>query len=175
MKNRKLVYSLAVASAVSLTLLGVEVGRAATAVPPNTIHACVNSTTHVLSNVYTNPNSNVTCPTGSYRVIWPNGPATAGPTGLDVITIYESGGDSTGASLASCPSDHPYAIGGGGVSTTSTDWSNPSSAHLVQSRPINVAAGPTNYSAPNPPTGWFVVGDPLSSGAYVAAYAICAK
>lgn len=46
----------------------------------------------------------------------PAGPSTAGPPGLNVITVISSGTASPQPSLtvATCPADHPYLIGGGG-------------------------------------------------------------
>ncbi len=100
----------------------------------------------------------------------PAGPSTAGPTGLDVITVFnngDSGPNNIGLGV-NCPNDHPYAIGGGGVATS---FGFQSSSQLVESRPVGIE-GPSNYSV-SVARGWWVQGS--TAGMYEEAYAICAK
>ena len=52
-----------------------------------------------------------TGPAGATGPQGPPGPATAGPTGLAVITVTGAG---SGQAIAPCPPDHPYVLGGGG-------------------------------------------------------------
>jgi Collagen triple helix repeat (20 copies) len=52
--------------------------------------------------------------TGPAGATGPPGPSTAGPTGLDVQFESATG---TGSASVSCPTDHPYVVGGGGDDT----------------------------------------------------------
>lgn len=61
----------------------------ATAFPAGSLHGCVSGSTRVLQNVYSSPNKGLTCPRGTFQVVWnekgaagAQGPAgPAGPTG----------------------------------------------------------------------------------------------
>jgi hypothetical protein len=43
----------------------------ATALPPHTLHGCVTSGNRVLQNVYVSNTAGLTCPTGTFQVVWP--------------------------------------------------------------------------------------------------------
>jgi hypothetical protein len=155
------------ASAAVASVCSFGVAEATSSFPPGTIHGCIAGTARTLEHVYTNPSKGLTCPSGSSSVYWDQ-LTTAGSNGLDVITVW-SGSPSAG--LLNCPSSHPYAVGGGGVS----DTLHP----LVQSRPIGAAGTTSNATDPamwNPPNvaeGWLVGnqnGSPVQD-----AYVICAK
>src|SRR5260370_30427412 len=129
--------------------------------------------------------SSATCPSGTTPLHWnqagpqgpagaagatgatgPAGPSTAGPAGLDIVTVWNGGNNVNNNSLVYCRGDHPYAIGGGGIAT---DFGSESTSQLVEDRPIG-SGGPSFLNPPNPPTGWYIVGS--KNNLYTAAYAI---
>lgn len=96
-------------------------------------------------------------PAGPTGPAGPAGTSTAGSAGLDAIAIRAYGGGAPG-STAFCPTDHPYAIGGG------AEIEGDSSAYLQESYPLSYSSGTAAY-------GWYV----LASGGAVTAHVICAK
>jgi hypothetical protein len=162
--------------ATGLSALGIVAVQAATTIPPNTLHGCVQGSTRTLRQVYVSPTSGTTCSSG-FQVIWPNGadkdqPVTAGPSGLDAEQVINettvSYPDGTFADVQ-CPSDHPYVISGGG-------FIQDNSASLRDSYPV--IPGPGGQF----PQGWEVsvtfpaaiTGGGVTS-ATVRVYAICAR
>jgi hypothetical protein len=152
--------------AAAFTAGGFGIAQAATAIPPNTIHGCVDvNHNRTLNRVYISSTSGTVCPTGSFQVIWPNGadtdaaPAavTAGPSGLDVVEVSQ--GTNADVAVAACPVDHPYVLGGGytGGPDVVTDIPRP---------PIPPFTSTSNTG------GWTVQASP---GGSVGAFAICAK
>jgi hypothetical protein len=88
--------------------------------------------------------------TGVQGATGPTGPTTAGTGGLDVITQSFT---STGATaIVFCPSDHPYATGGGGSASAG--------GTVISSVPITNSGEPTAWEA-------------TASTAGVTVYAIC--
>ena len=86
----------------------------------------------------------------------PAGPSTAGPGGLDVITVQAQG---IGVASATCPAANPYVIGGGGTAYNTS---------AVQSAPV--ASEPFNV---NGTQGWVVNGGQDAS--LSEAWAICSQ
>lgn len=85
----------------------------------------------------------------------PAGPSTAGPAGLDVVIVDGPGGD---RSVAYCPADHPYVLGGG-YSTYNYE--------VIASLPVGSEGSSGN--------GWEVQTVDFPNGSPASAYAICAK
>jgi hypothetical protein len=140
--------------AIGLLGAGFGTAEAVSTFTPGTIHGCITGKTRVLENVYTNPDKELTCPSGSSSVFWDQ-LNTAGPNGLDVVEVLVNV-DKEGVAL--CPSDHPYVLSGGfsgGVSTSTSLFSQPV-----------LDGGPSGQQQ-----GWGAGG--FSSGA--AVYAMCAK
>lgn len=50
---------------------------AAAPLPPNTIHGCVNTSTHQLTKIYLSNTSSLTCPAGTTQAVWPKSALTA--------------------------------------------------------------------------------------------------
>jgi len=88
-------------------------------------------------------------PKGDTGAQGPAGPSTAGPAGLDVITVTGSTGN---PAFAGCPADHPFLIGGGAQSTK--------------------ASGAITESFPVGGNEWLAE---TQLSALATAYAICAK
>jgi hypothetical protein len=178
--NRRLTIGISAAAGAVVALLGFGIAGAApfATIPPNTLHGCVDTAhNRALNRVFANPTSGTTCPSGQFQVIWPSGAdndptpqaVTAGTGGLDVTVASQTGAPSCtgtpGGALCqphqsvTCPSDHPYVLGGGGDASGFT---------LGQSDPI-----------PGAPGGWIVrtyiasQTDPTPS--VMDVYAICAK
>jgi hypothetical protein len=104
---------------------GLVLAGAATALPPGTIHGCVDQAHgRVLRHVYTLPDRGLTCPRGTFRVVWakqgaagpqgvpgsPGAPGPAGPRGLPgpapsrVFCTQEPGSD-----VFDCGTERPAA------------------------------------------------------------------
>ena len=65
--------------------LSFAANSSAAALPAGSLHGCVSGTTRVLEDVYSNPNTGLTCPKGTFQVVWnekgatgAQGPASAG-------------------------------------------------------------------------------------------------
>ena len=93
-------------------------------------------TNRALTHVYASPSSGTTCPSGSFQVIWPNAPTTAGPAGLDVQVVSES--PQAAGTDVNWPPDHPWAV------SNSYDASG-----VVQVTPLLTSVGGEEL-----PTGW---------------------
>jgi hypothetical protein len=97
--------------------------------------------------------------TGATGPAGPAGSATAGPSGLDVTTVFSISTD--GIESVTCPVSHPYVLGGGGEA----------------SDPATGAPEALRLSGPGldqtPPQSWFDASvDPSNQ---VEVWAICAK
>jgi hypothetical protein len=106
--------------------------------------------------------------------VGPAGPSTAGTAGLDVVSIEEYGtAPALNRATVSCPADHPFVLGGGGLAMDSSDQLVP----VVFSGPVLVGLAPNAADEGlEHRLGWtwgWVVGGPAGSEA--VAYAICAK
>ena len=138
-------------------------GYAVGATTAATIHGCTNNKTHALTVT-------AACPRGTTPLVWNQsgpqglpgtpgaaGATTAGPTGLDVMDVS---GDSHASSSASatCPVDHPYALGGGGFAD-STPY-----PELIVSEPI---------SQKGLPQGWFV--EFSATANLIGVWVVCSK
>lgn len=125
------------------------------------IHGCVNTTaSRVIDHVFTS--TTPTCPAGEFGINWntaaPPEPPTAGPAGLDVMTVSTNIPleTNTGAADAMCPSSHPYVLSGG-VSITSEN-----AAFINTSQPLT--------------GGWAAqIGWPNASPTSATVYAVCSK
>jgi hypothetical protein len=175
--------------AAAFTAGGFGIAQAATSIPPNTIHGCVQGTNRTLRQVYVSPSSGTTCSSG-FQVIWPSGadndPApqavTAGHGGLDVtfVTAETTNNQTAGGSArVSCPADHPYVISGGGGATNGPVGGNEiADAPLKDSYPLNAGQPASSGAEGGFVTGWYVDygssfdGSPVGT---VTAFAICAK
>jgi hypothetical protein len=68
----------------------------ATALPPNTIHGCV-TRARTLENIYTSNTKGLTCPTGTFQIVWPsvdssNGSLTTKAATSAAIPVANIGG-----------------------------------------------------------------------------------
>lgn len=125
---------------------------AQTTIPPGTIHGCVDTSgSRALTSVYTSNTNGTTCPAGSMQIIFPKGPTSAGPNGLDLQAVTGSGAAAT--DVATCPADHPYVISGG--------FTVESGGPVISSQPQTSVL----------PQGWTAS---VASG-QIAAHAICAR
>lgn len=114
MIKRRVLAVLGIALAATLAVGGYAIG-ASSRPPVDT--ACVTSH-NVLSHIFPR---RVSCPKGQHAVRWNQGgpagargqagPSTAGPKGLDLITVTATG---EGSAMAICPASHPFVVGGGG-------------------------------------------------------------
>ena len=100
-----------------------------------------------------------TCKSDEKALNWnqtgPAEPSTAGPTGLDVVIVD---GPASDRSVAYCPADHPYVLGGG-YSTYNYE--------VIASLPVGSEGSSGN--------GWEVQTVDYPNGSPTSAYAICAK
>jgi hypothetical protein len=100
-----------------------------------------------------------TCKSDEKALNWnqagPAGPSTAGPSGLDVVTVDGPAGDQ---SIAYCPADNPYVLGGG-YSTYNYE--------VIASFPVGNEGSSGN--------GWEVQTANYPNGSPASAYAICSK
>lgn len=109
--------------------------------------------------------------TGPAGATGPTGPSTAGPDGLDEITVQSDG--TTGVATAQCPPSHPYAISGGGNAYVSFSTEDPAALS---------ASSPYSPNGEQPPIGWaaytlYTLSNPGPNGqvSSVIAFADCAK
>lgn len=91
------------------------------------------------------------------------GPGTAGPGGLDLITVTYVLAPGNTVAYATCPQGHPYLLGGGG----DDGGGNPLSAS------IGTPAGVVNGAIV--PGVWKVVRSTVNGGTGLTVQAICAK
>jgi hypothetical protein len=108
------------------------------------------------------------CPKGQTALSWnqtgPAGPSTAGQSGLDVIVI-QGQADVSGRATATCPSDHPYVLGGG-----SSQGSGSIAAEIAF-----LGNGNGQGEEPNSGNGWEAQTSTFPNGPPIGVYAICAK
>lgn len=158
---------LVAAGAVLLLIAGGGIAYASIPGPDGTINGCYKTSTGVLSVI----DSSSTCPSGSTSLNWnqtgpqgPAGPSTGGSAGLD-LQIIRSVGASGVAATATCPADHPFLYGGGGL-----DEQGGPLPGLPDGGPASSVSESTSgsqfYEVP-PPGG--------SPGDTPVAYAICGK
>jgi hypothetical protein len=109
--------------------------------------------------------------TGPAGATGPTGPSTAGPDGLDEITVQSDG--TTGVATAQCPPSHPYAISGGGNAYVSFSTEDPAALSV---------SSPYSPNGEQPPIGWtvyalYTLSNPGPNGqvSSVIAYADCVK
>ena len=162
------------------------------------IHGCYTNKAFNGSHVFVLQDAGTTCPNGTTAVEWnqqgqagpagpqgpagndgaqgpagpagPVGPSTAGPSGLDAIVVNAHTPAGGSEALASCPSDHPYLLGGGVDSGEA--------GTVVVSRPDDNGGGSGGQAIAGPEAAgqmaWMGATTGLSSvGIWV--YAICAK
>lgn len=88
---------LAAAGAAAALVIGGTSALAATsaAIPPNTIHGCVNTSTHTLTSIYTSNTSGTTCPAGTTRAVWPKS-VTAAPSTVTAQTAISNWPEGSG-------------------------------------------------------------------------------
>jgi hypothetical protein len=85
-----------------------------------TIHGCYTTAGTNGSHALTLQDSGTSCPSATTAIKWdergrpgPAGPSTAGPSGLNVITVEGTLAPSTGNNyVAACPPGNPYLLGG---------------------------------------------------------------
>jgi hypothetical protein len=111
------------AAAVALVAAGTAAGAAIRYSPRSgsgVIHGCYHKPAVNGSHSFMLQNARTACPPGYSAISWnqkgPAGPSTAGPSGLNVITVVNAATAFPRPSLAiaTCPAGHPYLIGGGG-------------------------------------------------------------
>jgi hypothetical protein len=183
MKNRTLII-LALTLGAVLAIGGYSLGAAKSS---PVIHACVNNKTHVITK-----RAGAACPKGTDGLWWDQQdvPSTAGPSGLDTITVKATG---QGSASAWCPASHPYVLGGGGSgyelenSYPVEGSSSPSPSPSPTLTSASPSPSPTSASPSPTPAADSVTTTPASTtgGWYVSnwdgpnenidAYAICAK
>lgn len=171
--------SLAITSVAAL-LLGV--GGAASAaiiagpVSGGVIYGCYTTMATGGSHVLVLQDKGTSCPSGDTAIKWnragragppgPAGPSTAGASGLNVEVIQSSPDNlGQGRAEATCPSDHPYVLGGG---------SSQGSGSVAASFPV---LGNGNGQGPEAGSGngWEVQSTGFPSGPTIGAFAICAQ
>ena len=145
------------------------------------IHGCWSNALLNGSHVFVLQDAGTSCPKGTTPISWneqgpagspgPSGPAgptgaagpsTAGPSGLDVVLEQGSAGN---RSIAYCPADHPYVLGGG-YSTYNYE--------VIASFPV-AGNGDGVGSEGSSGNGWEVQTVDYPNGSPPGAYAICAK
>ncbi len=156
----------------ALMLAGIGAGVAFASIPDSggVIHACYQNPppAHGANLQVIDTGAGGSCSGGMTQVTWnqtgpqgpqgatgpqgPAGPSTAGPSGLDLIVV-QGPGNSSGRDTATCPSDHPYVVGGG-FSSVSTGFSE---------------------SIPYGTGGWLVQDTGFPNGPGAQAFVICAK
>jgi hypothetical protein len=161
-------------------VLGLSVGIGAASIPDNSgvIHGCYkpqsSGSVTPLGVIDTSlPNGH--CPSSQKPLTWNQtgpqgppgaagsaGPSTAGASGLDVTIVIGTG---NGQASASCPTDHPYVVGGG-AETNST----PLSTNGPQ---LSSGLGGAESTSGN---GWFAQEANFpSNDTPIQVWAICAK
>jgi hypothetical protein len=121
-----------------------------------------------------------TCPKGQTALSWnqtgpqgpagpagpqgPAGPSTAGQSGLDVIVV-QGQSDGSGRAMATCPSDHPYVLGGG---------SSQGSGSIAAEFPF-MGNGNGQGEEPSSGNGWEAQTSTFPNGPTIGVYAMCAK
>jgi hypothetical protein len=105
------------------------------------IHGCYTTTGTNGSHGLVLQDVGTSCPAGDTAIQWnKQGPSTAGPSGLDVISVIASG------SPAFCPPSNPYLIGGGGDTG--------GSGYLVTDSPLHASVyGPVGSAGGTVPAG----------------------
>lgn len=145
------------------------------------IHGCWTNAELNGSHVFVLQDAGTSCPKGATPISWnekgpagspgPSGPAgptgaagpsTAGPSGLDVVLEQ---GSASNRSIAYCPADHPYVLGGG-YSTYNYE--------VIASSPVT-GNGEGVGSEGSSGNGWEVQTVDYPNGSPASAYAICAK
>jgi hypothetical protein len=126
------------------------------------IHGCWSDSAINGSHVFVMQDAGTNCPRRTTAISWNQaGSATAGSSGLDVITVSNSAGLTGGQPITvTCPATDPYALGGG-VSQDPDATPDP----VTNSFPIDKNGG-------NTPDGW--EGSVLT-GATVTVYALCSR
>jgi hypothetical protein len=178
--------TIVIASAAAFALLvGGTAAYAATTGSPidnnGVIHACYGKETTAGSFSVQLQDAGMTCPSKTTAIMWnqqgpqglqgqqglqgPAGPSTAGPNGLDVEYVFATGTSGFAVSVANCPADHPWVLGGGGFTLdgTALNESFPSQAPLH---------GVTEENSAPFVNGWQVT---AANGGQVDSFAICAK
>jgi hypothetical protein len=157
-----------IASASAFVLLagGTAAFAATTGSPIGTdgvIHACYGKETAAGSFSVQLQDAGTACPSKTTAITW-NQPQTAGPNGLDVEYVFATGTSGFVDSVAACPADHPFVLGGGGFTRdgSALNESFPSQAPLHGVTPES-----TDF-----PNGWIVT---AVNGGTVDSFAICAK
>lgn len=175
-----------VAVSAAAVILGVGgFGIAQTAIPDSggVVHGCYKTSVpaHGTPLSVIDSEAGGSCPTGYSALTWNQagpagptgatgatgpagaaGPSTAGPSGLDVEIVTAIEGTSTYLpAVATCPSDHPYLLGGAGYDFTA--------AGPVGGYPDNV---PTSTAEETGTQTWTV---PSPGADSHVAYAFCVK
>jgi hypothetical protein len=136
----------------------------ATALPAGSLHGCVQGSSRILEHVYTSPGSGLTCPAGSFQVVWqqkgaagaqgPAGPAgPAGPQGP------------AGPAGSAGASDVVSAT----ASTTITNW--PESSGWAADAFTRTLTETVDHAAASAKCGgtpqcWFVTGEITDNGTF---------
>lgn len=157
----RIVKALVIAAAGGTLVAGGATAALADIPDSGVIHGCYKSISpHALSVI--DSDKGQVCPSGTKSLSWnqtgppgPAGPSTAGPAGLDVIQVMSGPTDSS--ATATCPSDHPYVLGGGGRSTAA----------------VGGVPEPLAESYPSGQGSWFA--QATQTNLLVTAWAICAK
>src|SRR5262252_5537942 len=155
-----LIFTMAGAAVVA----GTATGLAYAATTGDVVHACFQDT-HPPTLTHAGKHGN--CHRGSIPVTWnrqglrgkagKSGLATAGPDGLDVVTVSSQvnvGGEGTVNAQVNCPAGHPYAISGG-FDTSSPDVN----AAVYLDRPAGQGTSdqdPAGWKPRNTAGGWIV-------------------
>ena len=126
------------AAAVALVAAGTAAGATIRYSPrggSGVIHGCYRKPAIHGSHTFMLQNARTGCPPGYSAISWNQkgpaglaGPSTAGPSGLNVITVVNPHPISqrpTSLAVATCPADHPYLIGGGGSAGTDQSQNGP--------------------------------------------------
>lgn len=176
MRKRTVIILSSVASITASALGGGVAFGAGQSVPDSvgTIHGCYKASgyaTGALTVIDTDAGQS--CPSDMTAVNWsqtgPAGPSTAGSSGLDQTMEYgQTGGGGQTILRVNCPSDHPYAMGGGYEDI-------PVPETVSEDRPAAPSAQGNPLTWTGPAGGWQVQIASNPSNEIWTVYAICAK
>jgi hypothetical protein len=148
-----------------------------------TIHGCYKPSGYATGALMViDTDAGQSCPSDTTAINWnqtgpsgPAGPSTAGPSGLDVTTVFNQVGyNGETQQKALCPSSHPYALGGGVLQVSGASQGN-----VLESSPTGSGGSITpdagTWNPANTAEGWYGHISSNSSNEVWTVYAICSK
>lgn len=125
-----------------------------------TFYGCVKPTTDTVPGALIvkddGGTGSISCGASDTEIQWSQG-STAGSSGLDVTQVSNTASGNPASAVATCPTDHPFVLGGGGSANS------------------GVSGDALAVSEPDSTNAWVVESNISNQSTSVTAYAICAK